>query len=118
MGRVARALLLPAGLAAALMLAGCSAMDHNLVRMEEQVTPITVGEAAAVPAPVLAAAMLKAGFTDDQILRKGVAVRDALATSGGAQVRTNDIVLARFSVHEGVLYVTSRTRGTFKMPLA
>jgi hypothetical protein len=102
----------------ALSLAGCTAMDKNVVRMEEQVTPITVGDAAAVPAYVLASAMLRAGFTEDQVLNRGVALRDALATSGGAQVRDSDLVLALFSVHDNVLYVTSRTGGTFQVPLA
>src|SRR5205085_775621 len=57
----------------AMTLAACTAMDKNVVRMDEQVTAITVGEAAAVPAYVLAAAMLQAGFTEDQILQRGVA---------------------------------------------
>ncbi|HWA19453.1 MAG TPA: hypothetical protein VG757_10700 [Devosia sp.] len=109
---------LAAAAAVALTLAACGAMDHNLTRMDEQVTPITVGDAAAIPADVLAAAMLRAGFTGDQILNRGVAVRDALATSGGAQVRTGDIVLALFSVHGNELYVTSRSRGTFHLAIS
>lgn len=117
------ALVLPRGvniascIALSLMLASCSAMDHNLVRMEEQVTPIAVGDTAAVPAYVLASAMLRAGFTEDQVLRKGVAVRNALANSGGAQIRSSDYVQALFSVHGNELYVTSRTRGTFRLKI-
>ena len=93
-------------------------MDQNLVRMDEQVTPITVGDAGDVPAGVLAAAMIRAGFTSDQILRKGTDVHDALATSGGAQVRTGDSVLALFAVHQSMLYVTSRTTGTFQLSIS
>ena len=81
------------------------------------VSAIVVGDATEVSAYDLAQAMLRAGFTRDQILKQGPAVRLALATSGGAQVRDGKVVGALFSVHENQLYVTSRSRGTFVQPL-
>jgi hypothetical protein len=54
---------------------------------------------------------MRAGFTDEQILREGPGVRTALATSGGAQVRDEQSILALFSVQNGLLYVSSRERG-------
>jgi phage FluMu protein gp41 len=104
-------------LAASLVLSGCASIDRSVALTQEIVTPITVGEAAAISAHDLAEAMLRAGFSREQILRDGPAVRNALATSGGAQLRSGKMVEALFAVHGDRLYVTSRTRGTFVQPL-
>jgi hypothetical protein len=101
-----------------LALAACTTVDENITRTTETVTAITVGEATEVSALDLAQAMLKAGFTREQILQHGAAVRNALAKSGGAQVRDGKMVGALFSIHSGQLYVTSRSRGTFMQPLS
>jgi len=99
-------------------LSGCTtAIDRSVALSTEPVTAISVGEATAVSAYDLAEAMLRAGFTREDILRYGPAIHDALATSGGAQVREGQIVSALFAVHSDQLYVTSRTRGTFVQPL-
>jgi hypothetical protein len=101
-----------------LLLPACASVDNRSVRMtEETVLPITGGEAADVSAPVLAAAMLRAGFSADEVLRHGPALHSALATSGSAQVRQKRVVGAIFAVHADKLYVTSRTRGTFMTPI-
>jgi hypothetical protein len=81
--------------------------------MSQPVSNVVVGEAAEVSAYDLAEAMLRAGFTRDQILQYGPQVRRSLATSGGAQVRDGKVVGALFSIHGNQLYVTSRSRGTF-----
>jgi hypothetical protein len=99
------------------LLSGCVSADPNIVMTQEAVTSIPVGESTAVSAYDLAAAMVRAGFSRDQILKDGPAVRNALATSGGAQIRDGKFVSALFSVHAGRLYVTSRTRGTFVQDL-
>jgi hypothetical protein len=98
---------------ALLAVAGCASMDRSIELTQEAVAPVTVGQAASISADALAKAMLQAGFDREQILRDGPAVRNALATSGGAQVRTDRIVEAMFAIHGDRLYVTSRTRGTF-----
>jgi hypothetical protein len=104
-------------MAGALALGGCATIDRSVALTQEIVTPITVGDASAISAHDLAEAMLRAGFTREQILRDGPAVRNALATSGGAQLRSGKLVEALFAVHGDRLYVTSRTRGTFVQPL-
>lgn len=102
---------------AALALASCASTDPNVALTEKAVTPITAGEAADVSADDLVAAMLKAGFSREQILKDGPAVHQSLATSGGAQIREGKFVSALFSIHAGKLYVTSRERGTFMVDL-
>jgi hypothetical protein len=102
---------------AVVIIAGCATTDSNIAMTKAPVSSIVVGEATEVSAYDLAQAMLRAGFTRDQILANGPSVRLALATSGGAQVRDGKVIGALFSVHENQLYVTSRSRGTFVQPL-
>ena len=99
------------------VLAGCASVDKNIAMTTEPVTSIVAGDATEVSAQDLAEAMLRAGFTREQILKHGPVVRQALATSGGAQVRDGKVIGALFSIHSGQLYVTSRSRGTFMQPL-
>lgn len=99
------------------VLAGCSTMDRSVALVDEPVVEVPVGEAADVPAPVLAEALLRAGLSRTQILTEGPAIRNALATNGGAQVREDKLVIALLAVHDGQLIVTSRERGTFMVPL-
>jgi len=104
------------GAAAILLLAlgsGCIAMDRNAGLAMHSVYPLSTGDAASVTPEELASAMLRAGFTRDEILRDGPAVRNALATVGSVQVREEKLVKALFSVHADQLYVSSRLRGTF-----
>ena len=112
-----RGFLGAAVIAATLALSGCASIDRSIALTKQSVMPITVGEVTAVSAHDLAEAMLRAGFSREQILRDGPAVRNALATSGGAQLRSGKLVEALFAVHGDRLYVTSRTRGTFVQPL-
>lgn len=108
---------LSATAACLLPLLGCATLDRSIAIAEQVVTPITLEDPADVSAYDLAEAMLMAGFSPEQIVRDGPAVRNALATSGGAQVRYNHMAEALFAVHGQELYVTSRTRGTFTQPL-
>ncbi|MCG5527336.1 MULTISPECIES: hypothetical protein [Halorhodospira] len=105
--------LLLLALLVVLGLSGCATTERGVAMSREAVTPITVGQATPVGADELAEAMLRAGFDRDQILDIGPAIRNALATSGGAQVRDDSSVEALFAVHSGRLYVTSRSRGNF-----
>lgn len=112
---IAVRLIAAVGFVAVLSACAATRFDSNVQLTQEAVTPLVVGESAEVSALVLASAMIKAGFTDEQILREGPGVRNALATSGGAQVRDEESILALFSVQNGLLYVSSRERGTFTM---
>jgi hypothetical protein len=105
-----------AALALLTLLAACAG-DRSIKLAEQTVTPVTVGQATSVEARDLAEAMLRAGFSPEQIITDGPAVRNALATSGGAQVRYGKVAEAIFAIHGDELYITSRTRGTFVMPL-
>ncbi|MGM0633383.1 MAG: hypothetical protein ACQETO_09435 [Pseudomonadota bacterium] len=94
-------------------LSSCSTLDPGMATIEAAVTPTTIGHAGQVEADDLAEAMLRAGFSRPFILKNGGAIRNALATAGGAQIRDGESVEAIFAVHLETLYVTSRRRGTF-----
>ena len=117
MAQCRRNILAAAALAGALALSGCASVDRSIDLTQQSVTPITTGDATGISAHDLAEAMLRAGFSREEILREGPAVRNALATSGGARLREGNLVEALFAVHGDRLYVTSRTRGTFVQPL-
>ncbi len=103
----------------AALLSGCAgAIDRSVVLTDQAVTPIANGAAAFVSPTDLAEAMLRAGFTRDEVLQYGPGVGEALATAGGAQVRRGKTVAALFAVNSGQLIVTSLDRGTFVQPLA
>jgi hypothetical protein len=113
--RALRRLVAP--LAAVVMVAGCASVDQSVALDTQEVLPIAVGDTSPVDAYDLASAMLRAGFSNDDVLRYGPDVNVALATAGGAQIRQNKMVSALFAVHGDKLYVTSRTRGTFVVPI-
>lgn len=98
----------------ALLVAGCAA-DSNVQRVSEPVSSVAVGSPGEVSAMTLADAMLRAGFTRDEILELGPGVRRSLAQGGGAQARRGGDIFALFSYNEGKLYVTSVGSGTFVM---
>lgn len=103
---------------AVFLLAGCTGLDHSIDLAEEAVTPIPAGDLSAVSAVDMVKAMLQAGFTDSQILEDGPKIQIALATVGGAQVRTGTLVVALFVVHDNSLFVASGTHGSFTLPLS
>lgn len=102
---------------AVLMLSGCATTDQSLVLAHQTVTPMTAGETLDVSAYDLAEAMLRAGMEPKDIVKHGPAIRNALATSGAAQVRLDGVAEAIFVVENHQLLITSRTRGTFAQPL-
>lgn len=95
-----------------LAVAACSA-DPNFRRVSDPVTSISVGEPGEVSAASLARAMIRAGFTRDEILELGPGIRRSLASNGGAQARREGRVHALFSYMQGRLYVTGSNTGTF-----
>lgn len=115
-----RTLLLRAGISGVLvtsLLTGCASMDATVALTQQVVTPMATGEAADVLADDLALAMIRAGFSREEVLEYGPALRNALATSGSAQMRNGGQVSALFAVFGDQLYVSSRTRGTFAIAL-
>jgi len=97
----------------ALILTACSASDANVARLNQDVQQITVGEPYPISARSLAAAMLQAGFSSDEVLEYGPRVRNAIGSSGGAQINKGKYADAIFSVQDSNLYVSSRDGGTF-----
>ena len=97
----------------ALLLPACASVDRNIGLAEQVVTPVAAGEATDVVAYDLAQSMLRAGFSREEILKHGPALRNALATAGGAQLRRGTLIEALFAIHSDRLYVSSRLRGTF-----
>jgi len=57
--------------------------------------------------------MLRAGFSDEQILQLGTDLRNELARSGAAQISVGDKVEATFAVRGDYVYVTAYKRGSF-----
>lgn len=96
-----------------LLALGACGNDPNIRRASEPVSPIAVGDPADVNAMALASAMIRAGFTREQILNLGPSIRRGLATNGGAQAQRDGRVAALFSHMDGRLYVTSESSGTF-----
>lgn len=99
-----------------LVVSACA--DTNVTRNMGGVAPIPSRETASVSADDLVVTMIQTGFSDEDILEFGPAVRNALATHGGAEVRDGGNVTAIFSVFDGNLYVVSQRGGTYVHPLS
>ena len=110
---LSRPLRLAFGAILTLTLIGCAATDRNVARLDADVQTIAVGDPTAISAPVLAAVMVQAGFSGDEVLKYGPAVRNAIGQAGGAQINDNRLAKALLTVQDGKLYVSSREAGTF-----
>lgn len=93
-------------LSALLGMVGCA---HN----QAQVIPVSNREVAALSAEDIARVMLRAGFSDEQILELGTDLRNELARSGAAQIDVGDKVESIFAVDGDYVYVSSRLKGSF-----
>ncbi|RBI83661.1 hypothetical protein DRV85_15055 [Rhodosalinus halophilus] len=98
------------------VLAGCG--DMNVTRNFSAVVPMTGRETVRISAQELVAAMARTGFTRQEILDHGPAIRNALAVQGGAEFRRDGNVAAIFSVMDGSLYVVSQRGGTYVQELS
>lgn len=94
------------------ILVGC-ASDSSFQKTNDKVSAITVGDPGEVSATSLVKAMIRSGFSRDEILELGPGIRRSLSQSGGAQARRNGEIVALFSHKNGKLYVTSGASGTF-----
>lgn len=93
-------------LSALLGMGGCA---HN----RAQVIPVSNREVAALSAEDIVRVMLRAGFSDEQILELGTELRNELGLSGATQINVGDKVEAIFAVDGDYVYVSSRLRGSF-----
>jgi hypothetical protein len=80
---------------------------------KSRVIPVGNPEVAALSAEDIARVMLRAGFTDEQILELGTDLRNELSQSGAAQIYIDGKVEAIFAVSSKCIYVSSRTKGSF-----
>jgi len=99
-------LLIVLSFTALLGMVGCS---HT----QAQVIPVSNREVAAMSAEDIVRVMLRAGFTDEQILQLGTDLRNEIALSGAAQINEGDKVQSILAVDSGYVYVSSRLRGSF-----
>ena len=93
-------------LSALLGMGGCT---HN----RAQIIPVSNREVAALSAEDIVRVMLRAGFSDEQILELGTELRNELGLSGAAQINVGDKMEAIFAVDGDYVYVSSRLRGSF-----
>jgi hypothetical protein len=98
-------------LASALVVASCA--DINVSRNASGVVPVGGAQTAQVSADDLVMALGRSGFTPEEILKHGPAIRNALAVRGGAEVREDGRVTAILSIVDGALYVVSQRGGTY-----
>lgn len=78
-----------------------------------EVIPLSNQEVVALDADDVVQVMRRAGFSDEQILRLGTDLRNALLYSGAVQIKLRDKVEAVFAVHGDYVFITTRLRGSF-----
>jgi hypothetical protein len=88
--------------------AGCAAAEQH-----GQVAALGNQQAAALDADDVVRIMRRAGFNDQQILELGTDLRNALASTGAAQIRVGRSVEAIFAADEQTVCGSSRQRGPF-----
>jgi hypothetical protein len=77
------------------------------------VVPFAGQYRTALVADDIVLVMRQAGFSDDDILKFGTDVRNALATHGAARVEMSDLVRAIFIAKKDAIYVTTSTGKNF-----
>ena len=98
--------LAPLVLAIALQTAGCAADPGK-------VSPLGNQQAAALSADDVVRIMRRAGFNDQQVIELGTDLRNALATTGAAQIRVGKKVEAIFAADDQAICGSSRQTGPF-----
>lgn len=100
-----------------LMLTGCATVDPVVRSSEGTVGPFNGGQPVVLDAQAVIDLFGLAGLGKDDILESGVDFRRSLATSGGASIRKDGLVVALFAVFDDEIYVSSVKRGNFRMPV-
>ena len=93
----------------ALAITGCAAPEHHRVESFDN-----RDQRLDLNAEDVVHAMRRAGFTDEQIVELGPAVRNALAVQGGARIRGGRFTDALFIASNGDLYGASKEHGSFR----
>lgn len=90
----------------AFCMVGCA---HTGIRIE----PVSNTSMLELSPDDVVAVMRRAGFSDDQILEYGPAIRNNLAQSGAVQVRVGKKVEVIFAIKNESVYIVTRLRGNF-----
>ena len=77
-----------------------------------QVVGLSNRDVAALSSDDIVRIMRRAGFSDEQILKLGTELRNALLTSGAAQIKKGQVE-AIYAVHGEYVFITTRLRGSF-----
>jgi len=98
---------------------GCSQMDNSTgdslagKSTGFKIIALSNQNVVALSANDVIEIMRRAGFSDEQILKLGTQIRNALLYSGAAQVKLRDKVEVVFAVHGDYVFITTRLRGSF-----
>lgn len=99
-----------------LVIGGCAHTSGGYFE-ELLVFPIPNEDVADLKAHDIVVLMRQAGFSDQQILDLGTELRNNLATTGAAKIRTGEIVEAIYAVRGKYVHAASRRRGSFVFDL-
>jgi hypothetical protein len=100
-------------LVSALSLTGCASSETAYDPAKPQLTPLSNQSTIRLSAEDIVLMMRQVGFSDEQILDLGATMRDGLLNSGAAQLEINDKIEAIFAVNKKLIYVATRSRGSF-----
>ena len=92
----------------ALSLAGCAYTRGGI-----EVVPLNSRNVLELSADNVVDIMRAAGFTDEQIIEHGTAVRNGLAQAGAVQISVNGTVEAIFAAKDQDVYISTQLRGLF-----
>jgi len=92
----------------ALSLAGCAYTNSGIV-----VEPLNSQSVLNLSADNVVDIMRAAGFSDEQIIEHGMAVRNGLAQAGAVRIFVNGRVEAIFAVKDQDIYISTELRGLF-----
>ena len=95
----------------ALSLEGCA--STNLYSSNLRITPLNNRNTINLTADDIVLMMRRIGLSDGQILKLGTDMHDSLSRFGAAQLDVGGKVEAIFAVNDGLVYVATRSRGTF-----
>ncbi|MFW6155452.1 MAG: hypothetical protein ACOC95_09565 [Planctomycetota bacterium] len=95
------------------VLGGCGGPRGDASLLDNRIVPLPNRSAVALTADDVVIMMLRAGFSEEQILELGTDLRNALAANGSARLRVGEATEALFAVVDRVVHVSSRRRGSF-----
>jgi hypothetical protein len=94
-----------------LAIGGCANQEPRSFK----VAPISTGrEKLALDPPDIVRAMRRAGFSDQQIVKHGPRLRNALAMQGAARIKAGEMTQAMFMIRDEEVYGVALNQGAFR----